>query len=542
MGVFTSGSSHGRSSGDTVDCIGTLILARLCGAARAYPEEANVTQQKKFERLVLALDQGTTSSRAILYDHGGTPVASAQKEFRQQFPQLGWVEHDANEIWASQHEVMLSAIAKSGARPGDIAAIGITNQRETTVVWDRTTGKPIANAIVWQDRRTAGLCDKLKTAGKAGLIQQKTGLVLDAYFSGTKLKWLLDNVSGARKRAENGELCFGTIDTWLIWNLTFGKTHATDPSNASRTLLFNIHTNSWDDELLRLLDIPRAVLPEVRPSSGAFGDAMIDGVAVPIAGDAGDQQAALFGQACHSPGMAKNTYGTGCFLLLNTGGQAVASKNNLLTTTAWQLAAGKPQYALEGSVFIGGAVVQWLRDGLRAIKTAADVEALAAEVPDSGGVYFVPAFAGLGAPHWDPYARGAMFGLTRGSGITHIARAALESIAFQSADMLAAMEKDAGLKLTELRVDGGATANNLLMQIQADLLGVPVVRPKVLETTALGAAYLAGVAVGFWKDASDIQRNWQVGRIFEPTLSRERAGEMMAGWAKAVERSKRWAN
>ena len=494
------------------------------------------------KKFVLALDQGTTSSRAILYDHSGTPVASAQKEFRQQFPRPGWVEHDANEIWASQYEVMLAAIAKAGARPEEIAAIGITNQRETTVVWDRATGRPIANAIVWQDRRTAGLCDELKAAGKAELMQQKTGLVLDAYFSGTKLKWLLDNVPGARTRAENGELCFGTIDTWLIWNLTGGKTHATDPSNASRTLLFNIHTNSWDDELLALLNIPRAVLPEVRPSSGAFGETVIDGVAVPIAGDAGDQQAALFGQGCHSPGMAKNTYGTGCFLLLNTGGVAVASTNKLLTTTAWQLDAGQPQYALEGSVFIGGAVVQWLRDGLRAIKTAADVEALAAEVPDSGGVYLVPAFAGLGAPHWDPYARGAMFGLTRGSGITHIARAALESIAFQSADVLTAMEKDAGLKLTELRVDGGATANNLLMQIQADLLGVPVVRPKVLETTALGAAYLAGLAVGFWQDAGDIQRNWQVDRVFEPTLSRDRAGQMMAGWAKAVARSKQWAH
>jgi glycerol kinase len=510
----------------------------LCGAT-TVAEEANVAQQKNF---VIALDQGTTSSRAILYDHSGAPVATAQKEFRQHFPQPGWVEHDASEIWASQHEVLLTAIAKAGAKAGEIAAIGITNQRETTVVWDRATGKPVANAIVWQDRRTAGLCDEMKAAGKAALIQQKTGLVLDAYFSGTKLKWLLDNVPGARSKAEKGELAFGTVDAWLIWNLTGGKTHATDPSNASRTLLFNIHTNSWDDELLALLNIPRSVLPEIRPSSGSFGDAAIDGVAVPIAGNAGDQQAALFGQACHSPGMAKNTYGTGCFLLLNTGGQAVSSRNNLLTTTAWQIGAGEPQYALEGSVFIGGAVVQWLRDGLRAIKTAADVEALAAEVPDSGGVYLVPAFAGLGAPHWDQYARGAMFGLTRGSGITHIARAALESIAFQSAEVLAAMEKDAGLKLTELRVDGGATANNLLMQIQADLLGVPVVRPKVLETTALGAAYLAGLAVGFWQDAGDIRRNWQVDRVFEPTLSRDRAAEMMAGWSKAVERSKQWAN
>ena len=494
------------------------------------------------KKYVLALDQGTTSSRAILYGNDGTPVAHAQQEFRQHFPQPGWVEHDANEIWASQQAVMRSAINKAGARPEHIAAIGITNQRETTVLWERATGKPLANAIVWQDRRTAGLCDALKAEGKAALIQQKTGLVIDAYFSGTKLKWLLDNVPGARPRAENGELAFGTIDAWLIWNLTNGKVHATDPSNASRTLLFNIHSNAWDDELLALLDIPRAVLPEVRPSSGAFGEAMIDGVAVPIAGDAGDQQAALFGQACHAPGMAKNTYGTGCFLLLNTGAKAVASTHHLLTTTAWQLGGEAPQYALEGSVFIGGAVVQWLRDGLRAIKTAADVEALAAEVPDAGGVYLVPAFAGLGAPHWDPYARGAMFGLTRGTGITHIARAALESIAFQSADMLAAMEKDAGLKLTELRVDGGATANNLLMQIQADLLGVPVVRPKVLETTALGAAYLAGLAVGFWSEPGNIQRNWQVDRVFEPTLSRDRAGEMMAGWAKAVARSKRWAD
>ena len=491
-------------------------------------------------KYILALDQGTTSSRAIVYNHAGSAVATAQKEFRQHFPQPGWVEHDANEIWASQHEVLLAAVAKAGISARDIAAIGITNQRETTVLWDRATGKPVANAIVWQDRRTASLCDQLKADGKAALIQKKTGLVLDAYFSGTKLKWLLDNVPGARARAEKGELAFGTIDAWLIWNLTGGKTHATDPSNASRTLLFNIHTNAWDDELLTLLNIPRAVLPQVRPSSGAFGNAVIDGAEIPIAGNAGDQQAALFGQACHSPGMAKNTYGTGCFLLLNTGAQAVTSTNNLLTTTAWQLSGGKPQYALEGSVFIGGAVVQWLRDGLRAIKTAADVEALAAEVPDSGGVYLVPAFAGLGAPHWDQYARGAMFGLTRGSNIAHVARAALESIAFQSAEVLHAMEKDARLKLTELRVDGGATANNLLMQIQADLLGVPVVRPKVLETTALGAAYLAGLAVGFWQDAGDIARNWQVDRIFEPTLPRDRAAEMMANWAKAVERSKRW--
>ncbi|TAG04987.1 MAG: glycerol kinase [Betaproteobacteria bacterium] len=493
------------------------------------------------KKYVLALDQGTTSSRAIVFDHAGGIVASAQREFRQHFPQPGWVEHDASEIWQTQSAVMAGAMAKANATPAEVAAIGITNQRETTVLWDRKTGQPIANAIVWQDRRTAGFCDELKAAGKAPFIQQKTGLVLDAYFSGTKLKWLLDNVPGARQRAEAGELAFGTIDSWLIWKLTQGKVHATDPSNASRTLLFNIHDNDWDDELLSLFSIPRAVLPQVRPSSGSFGETT-DGV--PIAGCAGDQQAALFGQACHSPGMAKNTYGTGCFLLLNTGEKAVSSSNNMLTTTAWQLSAkgvAKPAYALEGSVFIGGAVVQWLRDGLRAIKTAADVEALAAEVPDSGGVYMVPAFAGLGAPHWDQYARGAMFGLTRGRNIAHIARAALESIAFQSADVLAAMEKDAGIKLTELRVDGGATANNLLMQIQADLLGVPVVRPKVLETTALGAAYLAGLAVGFWNDPSAIAQNWQVDRVFTPTLSRDRAGDMMAGWAKAVDRSKAWA-
>jgi glycerol kinase len=535
-------------------------------------------------KYVLALDQGTTSSRAIVFDHSGNIVASAQKEFRQHFPQPGWVEHDANEIWATQHEVMLAAIAKATLTPAQIAAIGITNQRETTVLWDRTTGQPLHRAIVWQDRRTAQYCDELKTQGKAPLAQEKTGLVLDAYFSGTKLKWLLDNVPGARAKAQKGELAFGTIDTWLIWKLTDGKVHATDPSNASRTLLFNIHTNAWDDELLTLLDVPRSVLPQVRPSSGEFGVAEIEGVEIPIAGVAGDQQAALFGQACHSPGMAKNTYGTGCFLLLNTGSEAVASKNNLLTTTAWQLSNPSPaarervpdrageggrlsalataltptpaftsasvrtrtagegvSYALEGSVFIGGAVVQWLRDGLRAIKTAADVEALAAEVPDSGGVYLVPAFAGLGAPHWDQYARGAMFGLTRGSTIAHIARAALESIAFQSAEVLAAMEKDAGLKLTELRVDGGATANNLLMQIQADLLGVPVVRPKVLETTALGAAYLAGLSIGYWRNPSDIGDNWQVDRRFEPTLSRAQAQERMGEWSKAVERSKRWA-
>ena len=498
-----------------------------------------MAENKKY---VLALDQGTTSSRSIFFNHAGQLAASAQREFKQHFPEPGWVEHDANEIWSTQLETIRLSQLNGAIALEAVSAIGITNQRETTVLWDRKTGEPLARAIVWQDRRTAAFCDELKRAGHAEFIQKRTGLVLDAYFSGTKLRWLLDHVPNARARAERGELAFGTIDSWLIWKLTGGQVHATDPSNASRTLLFNIHTNAWDDELLALFNIPRAVLPQVRPSSGDFGVATIDGIEVPITGVAGDQQAALFGQACHSPGMAKNTYGTGCFLLLNTGAEAVASTNNLLTTTAWQLAGERQQYALEGSVFIGGAVVQWLRDGLRAIKTAADVEALAAEVPDSGGVYLVPAFAGLGAPHWDGFARGAMFGLTRGSSIAHIARAALESIAFQSAEVLIAMERDANLKLTELRVDGGATANNLLMQIQADLLGVPVVRPKVLETTALGAAYLAGLATGFWRDPGDIAANWQMDRRFEPTLSRDRARAQMARWSEAVERSKRWVS
>ncbi len=491
-------------------------------------------------RYVLALDQGTTSSRAILFDREGRLCAVAQREFRQHFPAPGWVEHDAQEIWETQQAVLEAAFRQADVTPNDVAAIGITNQRETTVLWDRTTGTPLARAIVWQDRRTAADCDRLRAEGHAERIRQKTGLVLDAYFSGTKLAWLLDHVPGARARAEAGELAFGTIDSWLIWNLTGGRVHATDPSNASRTLLFDIHTNAWDDELLALFRIPRVVLPDVRPSSSDFGYASIGGAEVPITGVAGDQQAALFGQACHQPGMAKNTYGTGCFLLLNTGATPVASTNRLLTTTAWQYAGGAPTYALEGSVFIGGAVVQWLRDGLRAVKTAAEVEALASEVPDAGGLYLVPAFTGLGAPHWDAYARGALLGLTRGSTIAHIARAALESIAFQSAEVLLAMERDAGTRLTELRVDGGATANDLLMQIQADLLGVPVIRPKVLETTALGAAYLAGLAVGFWKDERDIAANWAVDRVFEPTLARERAAERMAGWARAVERSKGW--
>ena len=489
---------------------------------------------------ILALDQGTTSSRALLFDHAGAVHAVAQREFRQLFPQPGWVEHDAGEIWATQSGVLHEVLAKAGIGARDLAAVGITNQRETTVLWDRATGSAVAPAIVWQDRRTAPHCDALRAAGHAPMIARKTGLVLDAYFSGTKLKWLLDHVPGARARAAKGELAFGTVDTWLIWNLTRGAAHVTDPSNASRTLLFDIRAGAWDDELLALLDIPRAVLPRVVPSSAICAHAAIDGVDVPIAGIAGDQQAALFGQACHSPGLAKNTYGTGCFLLMNTGGNAVASTNNLLTTVAWQR-GGATDYALEGSVFIGGAVVQWLRDGLKIIRTAAEIEALAGSVPDNGGVYFVPAFAGLGAPHWDAYARGAMFGLTRGASAAHIARAALEAIAFQSADVLTAMQKDAGITLTELRVDGGATANNLLMQIQADVLGVPVVRPKVLETTALGAGYLAGLAVGYWKDAADVAANWRVDRIFEPAVSRDRAQQWVGGWQKAVERAKSWA-
>jgi glycerol kinase len=489
---------------------------------------------------VLALDQGTTSSRAIVFDHTGSIRAVAQLEFAQLYPQPGWVEHDPAEIWATQSAVMVEALAKAGIGATDIAAIGITNQRETTMLWDRATGRPVANAIVWQDRRTAGMCDQLRAAGHAERFAAKTGLVLDAYFSGTKLRWLLDSVPNARERAQRGELAFGTIDSWLIWNLSGGAAHVTDPSNASRTLMFNIHTGGWDDELLCILDIPRAVLPSVVASSGVCAEATVGGAKVPIAGIAGDQQAALFGQACLAPGLAKNTYGTGCFLLLNTGRAAVASKHNLLSTVAWKR-AGVTDYALEGSVFAGGAVVQWLRDGLKLIRSAAEVEALATTVPDNGGVYLVPAFVGLGAPHWDAYARGAMFGLTRGSTGAHVARAALEAIAYQSAEVLAAMEADAGLKLAELRVDGGATANNLLMQFQADLLGVPVIRPKILETTALGAAYLAGLAVGYWRDTGELTANWQVDRRFEPAMSRDQASGLTASWNKAVARAKNWA-
>ncbi len=489
---------------------------------------------------VLALDQGTTSSRAIVFDHAGGIRAIAQKEFAQHFPEPGWVEHDADEIWETQSAVMSEALAKASLSGADVAAVGITNQRETTVLWERATGAPVARAIVWQDRRTADICDALRAAGHTAMIATKTGLVVDAYFSGTKLKWLLDNVAGARERAQRGELAFGTIDSWLIWNLSRGAAHVTDASNASRTMLFNIRTGEWDDELLALLDVPRSLLPTVVDSSGTCAECTIGGATVPIAGIAGDQQAALFGQACLTPGLAKNTYGTGCFLLLNTGRDIVVSKNRMVSTVAWRR-AGETAYALEGSVFIGGAVVQWLRDGLKIIQAAVDVEALAASVPDSGGVYLVPAFTGLGAPHWDPNARGSIFGLTRGSSAAHIARAALDSIAYQSADLLSAMEADAQIKLAELRVDGGAAANNLLMQFQADMLGVPVVRPKVLETTALGAAYLAGLAVGYWHDESDVAANRQVDRCFEPTMSRDEATALMEQWNKAIARAKKWA-
>ncbi len=490
---------------------------------------------------ILALDQGTTSSRALVFDEEGTVVALAQREFRQIFPQPGWVEHDPMEIWASQIGVAAEALARAGLTAGDIAAIGITNQRETVVVWDRATGRPVGNAIVWQDRRTAGLCDQLRHDGREPLFREKTGLLLDPYFSGTKLAWILDNVPGAREGAEAGRLAFGTVDSWLIWNLTGGALHVTDVTNASRTLLFDIHTGTWDEELLRLLGVPRAMLPEVRSSSEVYAETATGllGGPIPIAGVAGDQQAALFGQACIRPGMAKNTYGTGCFLLLNTG-RPVPSANKLLTTPAWRL-GDRTDYALEGSVFVGGAVVQWLRDGLGLIRSSGEVEALAASVPDSGGVVMVPAFTGLGAPHWDPYARGILVGITRGTTAGHIARAALESIALQVADLLSAMEADSGVRLTELRVDGGAATNDLLMQLQADLMGVPVVRPALPETTALGAAYLAGLGVGLWKDLDEIAARWRVERIFEPAMGADKAAGMRALWGRAVERASGWA-
>ena len=495
---------------------------------------------------ILALDQGTTSSRAVLFNRDGHPVATAQKEFTQYFPKPGWVEHDAMEIWQTQKEVMQGVVQKAGIPALQVQAIGITNQRETTVVWDRRSGVPIAPAIVWQDRRTAAFCDRLKQRGHAADIQRKTGLVLDAYFSATKLAWLLDHVPGARQQAEQGHLAFGTIDTWLIWQLTGGRVHATDASNASRTLLFNLHTQAWDTSLLELFNVPATVLPNVVPSSGVLAetDASLLGVPLPIAGVAGDQQAATFGQACFAPGMAKNTYGTGCFMLMNTGSVPVQSRNQLLTTVAWQGPATSLRptaYALEGSVFMAGATVQWLRDGLQIIDKASEVEALAASVPNTGDVHLVPAFAGLGAPDWDGQARGLLIGMTRGTTRAHIARAALEAIAWQVADVFQAMSKDSGLGLTELRVDGGASQNNLLMQLQADALGVPVVRSRVTETTALGAAYLAGLATGYWSSAAEISSQWAQDRRFEPQRNPSERAAGLTRWRQAVARSRAWA-
>ena len=493
---------------------------------------------------ILAIDQGTTSSRAILFDHAGQIVQLAQKEFKQYYPKPGWVEHDAEEIWSSQYSVLAEVLAKARITTKDIAAIGITNQRETVIVWDRETGLPIHPAIVWQDRRTAAYCDQLKANGLSGMIQERTGLVIDAYFSATKLKWILDEVPGARAKAEKGQLAFGTVDSWLIWRLTTGRLHITDISNASRTQLLNIHTGQWDEELLRLFNIPASVLPEVKSNSmvyGHTGSIMAPGsVGMPIGGIAGDQQAALFGQLCTQPGMVKNTYGTGCFMLMHTGGQAVRSNNNLLTTIAWRI-GDQIEYALEGSIFIAGAVVQWLRDGLHLIRNSSDVGPLASVVADTGGVYMIPAFAGLGAPHWNPYARGSLFGLTRGTTQAHIARAALESIAYQTYDVLKAMQADSGIDIKELRVDGGATANDLLMQFQSDILQAPVVRPRVTETTALGAAYLAGLAVGYWNSVDDIQQQWQIERHFNPSMTPDEIAPLLKGWQRAIRAAIAWA-
>ena len=499
-------------------------------------------------QFILALDQGTTSSRAIVFDEEGNPRGHAQREFRQIYPQLGWVEHDPYEIWISQRDTARAAIEQAGVEPEQIRAIGIANQRETTVLWDRQTGEPLYNAIVWQDRRTAAMCAELRASGAEETVRSKTGLIFDPYFSGTKLAWLLDNLPGARVRAERGELAFGTVDTWIAWNFSQSRTHVTDPSNASRTLLFNIRTGDWDDGLCSILRVPRAILPDVYPSAHVFGMAAPEvlGAAVPIAGIAGDQQAALFGQGCHRAGMAKNTYGTGCFMLLHTGDRFIESANGMLTTATAQLGRGDArdadkEYALEGSVFVAGAVVQWLRDEMRFFSSSTEIEALAASVPDNGGVYLVPAFTGLGAPHWDPYARGTIVGLTRGAGRAHLARAALESIAYQSADVLEAMQKDSGESLSELRVDGGAASNDLLMQFQADILGVPVVRPRVLETTALGAAYLAGLATSLWSSREEIAAHWEAERMFQPQMNRDAAVELLGRWRSAVHRSLRWA-
>ncbi len=495
-------------------------------------------------KYILSLDQGTTSSRAILFNKLGAVAAIAQQEFPQIFPQPGWVEHDPEDIWRTQLETARQALAEGGAKPEEVAAIGITNQRETTLLWDRATGEPLHNAIVWQCRRTAPMCEELKAEGFDAVIRQKTGLVTDAYFSGTKLAWLLETIPDARSRAEGGELAFGTVDTFLLWRLSGGGLHLTDPSNASRTLLYNIHTQEWDAEILERLNIPKAVLPEVRASSEVYGetDPAIFGKAIPVAGIAGDQQAATFGQACYTSGMVKNTYGTGCFMLLNTGEKAVPSESGLLTTVGWQTGAGEPfTYCMEGSVFIAGAAIQWLRDGLGLIEESGQVEALAAQEPDNGGVYVVPAFVGLGAPYWDPYARGTIVGLTRGSNAAHIARATLEAIAFQTRDVLEAMKHDAGLDLQVLRVDGGASANDLLMQLQADLLGIPVQRPRVSETTALGAAYLAGLAVGFWQSQEEIGAQWALEREYTPQMGDDQREGLYAQWQRAVGRAKGWA-
>lgn len=497
------------------------------------------TVEKKY---IMALDQGTTSSRAILFNKNAEIVQVAQKEFKQIYPKPGWVEHDPMEIWGSQMGVAREVLETAGVRPQEVAAIGITNQRETTVVWDKNTGKPIYNAIVWQCRRTAPICDELKKRGLEEYIKDNTGLVIDAYFSGTKIKWILDNVEGAREKAENGELLFGNIDTWLLWNLTRGKVHVTDYSNASRTMLFNIKDLCWDEKILKELEIPISMLPEARPSSEVYGvtdEKTFGGAEIPIAGIAGDQQAALFGQACYGEGMAKNTYGTGCFMLMNTGEVAVPSKNGLLTTIAWGL-DGKVNYALEGSIFIAGALIQWLRDELRLISDSADSEYFASKVEDTNGVYIVPAFVGLGAPYWDMYARGTIVGLTRGANRNHIIRAALEAIAYQTKDVLQAMEEDSGIALKELKVDGGAVANNFLMQFQSDILGVPVHRPKVIETTALGASYLAGLAVDFWKDTEEISTKWNVDRVFNSEMNEEHREKIYAGWKKAINRSLAW--
>lgn len=493
------------------------------------------------EKYIMALDQGTTSSRSIIFNKKGQIVSVAQKDFKQYFPKSGWVEHDPQEIWTSQSAVLIESLANEGIKASDIAAIGITNQRETTILWDRKNGKPIYNAIVWQDRRTSAYCDKLKAEGKAEMIASKTGLILDAYFSATKIKWILDNVEGARDKANKGELAFGTVDTWLVWKLTDGKHHLTDITNASRTMIFNIHEKVWDKELLDLFEIPESILPEVRSSSEVYGETTGDilSVKIPIAGIAGDQQAALFGQLCTQSGMTKTTYGTGCFLVMNTGEKPVKSNNRLLTTVAWEV-NGKVNYALEGSVFIGGAAIQWLRDGIEFFGHAKESEKLAISLEDNDGVYFVPALAGLGAPHWDQDARGAFFGITRGTTIAHMTRAALEAIAYQVYDVLKAMEKDSGEPTKELRVDGGATANNFLMQFQSDILDCKITRPKIIETTAIGAAFLAGLAVGFWKDEEELKSLWEADKSFEPKMDKEKIEKYLHFWHKAVERSKNW--